>query len=146
LKLQQTFTRGKKAVDNVRQIPLPGNTTKGRCRYISQDLLKQVQKLQSPQSFRIHLDVITDIPDEVQLIVYCRVADEEKKIFLEHHLYCLNVVGVCATAQAISDKFNQFIEERGLDWKKCKSVTTDGEAAMQASPNGCYTKYKNRFP
>jgi len=69
-----------------------------------------------------------------------------RKTILEHYLYCLNVVGVCASAQAISDKFNQFIEERGLDWKKCKSVTTDGAAAMQASPNGCYTKYKNRFP
>ena len=69
-----------------------------------------------------------------------------RKTILEHYLHCLNVVGVCATAQDISDKFNQFIEERGLDRKKCKSLTTDGEAAMQPSPNGCYTKYKNRFP
>jgi len=34
--------------------------------------------LQNPQSFRIHPDVITDISDEVQLVVHCRVADEEK--------------------------------------------------------------------
>jgi len=82
--------------------------------------LKQLlHKLQNPQSFRIHLDEITDISDEVQLVVYCRVADEEKGI-LEHYLYCLIVVGLCATAQVISDKFNQFIEERGLDWTKCK--------------------------
>jgi len=27
----------------------------------------------------------------------------------------LNVVGVCATVRAISAKFDQFIEERGLD-------------------------------
>ena len=65
-----------------------------------------------------------------------------RKTILEHYLYCLNVVGVCATAQVISDKFNQFIEERGLDWKKCKSVTTDGEAAMQASPNGVIRNIK----
>ena len=68
-----------------------------------------------------------------------------RKTILEHYLYCLKV-GVCTTAQGISAKFNQFIEERGLDWKKWKSVTTDGEAATQTSPKGCYTKYKNRFP
>jgi len=59
-----------------------------------------------------------------------------KKItILKYYLYCLKV-GVCTTAQAISAKFNQFIEERGLDWTKCKSVTTDGAAAMQGSTNG----------
>ena len=46
-----------------------------------------------------------------------------RKTILEHYLYCLNVVGVCAAAQVISDKFHQFIEERGLDWKKCKFVS-----------------------
>ena len=86
----------------------------------------------------------TDISDEVQLIV--QLGLPMRKTILEHYLYCLNIVGVCANAQAISAKFNQFIRERGLDWKKCKSVTTDGEAAMQPSTNGCYTKDKNRFP
>jgi len=66
-----------------------------------------------------------------------------KKItILKYHLYCLKVVGLCATAQVISDKFNQFIEERGLDWKKCKSVTTDGAAAMQGSTNGVVRNIK----
>jgi len=76
----------------------------------------------------------------------CSLGLPLRKTVLKHYLYSLKVVGVCASAQVISDKFNQFIEKRGLDWKKCKSVTTDGEAAMQPSPNGCYTKYKNRFP
>ena len=82
--------------------------------------MKQLlHKLQKPQSFRIHLDEITNIADEMQLIVYCRVADEERTI-LEHYLHCIKVVGVCATAQAISAKFTQFIEEHGLDGTKCK--------------------------
>jgi len=98
-------------------------------------LLKQLlHKLQNPQSFRIHLDEITDVSDEVQLMSI--VGLPMRKKILEHYLYCLKVVGLCPRAQAISAKFNDFIEERGLDWKKCMSVTTDGEAAMQASPNG----------
>ena len=83
----------------------------------------------------------TDISDEVQFL--CSLGLPLRKTILEHYLYCLKVVGVCPTAQAISAKFHQFIEERGLDWKKFKSVTTDGQAAMQASPNGVKG---NRFP
>ena len=56
-----------------------------------------LHKLQNPQSFRIYLDEITDISDKVQLIVYCRVANEEKAI-LDHYLHCLKVVRVCTTA------------------------------------------------
>ena len=64
-----------------------------------------------------------------------------KKItILKYYLYCLKV-GVCTTAQAISAKFNQF-EERGLDWTKCKSVATDGAAAMQGSTNGVVRNIK----
>jgi len=50
-------------------------------------------------------------------------------------LYCLKVVGVCATAQVTSAKFNLLIEERGLDWTKCTSVTAHGAAIMQGSTN-----------
>ena len=82
LELPLTFARRKKAVDRLRKIPLSGKTTKCRCLYLSEDLLKQLlQKLQNPQSFRIHLDVITDISYEVQLVVYCKVADEENNNF-----------------------------------------------------------------
>ena len=65
-----------------------------------------------------------------------------KKTILEHYLYCPKVLGLCATAQATSAKFNPLIEERGLDWTKCKSVTTDGAAAMQGSTNGVVQNVK----
>ena len=64
---------------------------------------------------------------------------------MEHHLCCLKV-GVSATAQAIFDRLNQFFEEHGLDWTKCKSVTTDGAAAMQDSTNKVIRKIKNLSP
>jgi len=65
-----------------------------------------------------------------------------KKTILEYYLYCLNVLGVCATAQATFAKFQPLTEERGLDWTKCKSVTTDGAAAMQRSTNGVVRNIK----
>jgi len=137
---------GKKAVDKVTQIPLSDNTTKRRCLHISDDLMKELlDKLKKAQSFGIQLDETTDISDEVQLIVYCRFADEETKTIVEHYLCCLKV-GVCATAQAILAKLNQFIEKNSLDWTKCKSLTTDGAAAMQSSTNGVVRKILNVSP
>ena len=54
--------------------------------------------------------------------------------------------GVNATAQAIFDRLNQFFEKHGIGWTKCKSVTTDGAAAMQRSTNGVIRKIKNVSP
>ena len=59
-----------------------------------------------------------------------------KKTILEYYLYCPKVLGHCATAQACFAEFQPLIEERGLDWTKCKSVTTDGAATMQGATNG----------
>ena len=108
------------------------------------DWLKQLfGKLNKSQSC-IQLDETTDILDEVLLIVYCRIADEETKTIVERYFCCLKV-GVCATVQAIFAKLNQFIEKHGLDWTKCKSVTTNGAAVMQYSTNGVVRKTKNVF-
>ena len=90
----------------------------------------------------MQLDEITNISDEVQLIVYCRFADEEAKTIVEHYL-CCRKVGVSATAPAIFDRLNQFFEEHDLHWTKCKSVATDGAAAMQDSTNEVIRKIKN---
>ena len=70
---------------------------------------------------------------------------KEAKTIVEHHLCCLKV-GVSATAQAIFDRLNKFFEKHGLDWTKCKSVTTDGAALMQGSTNGVIQKIKNVSP
>ena len=93
--------------------------------------------------FCIHFDETIDIPDEVQLIVFCRVADEKTNTNDENYLYCLKNVGVCTTAQAIFAKLKQFIVKYGLVWTKCKSVATDGEAVIQGSSSGLVRKIKN---
>ena len=133
---------GKKADTKVRKIFLSDNTTKRRCDDISKDLLKQlIIKLKTSRAYGLQLDEPTDISDEQQLIVYCMFVDVKAKTIVEHYLCCVKV-GVSATAQSIFDKLNEFIEERDLDWTKCKSVTTDGAAAMQGCKNGVVQKKK----
>jgi len=55
---------------------------------------------------------------------------------------CCPAVEVCATAQAIFAQLNQFTEEHGFDWTKCKSVASNEEGAMQGSTNGVVRKTK----
>ena len=137
---------GKKAVTKVREIPLSDNTTKRRCHDISKDLLKQlIIKLKTSPAYGLQLDETTDISDEQQLIVYCRFVDAKAKTIVEHYL-CSVKVGVSATAQSIFDKLNEFIVEHDLDWTKCKSVTTDGAAAMQGCKIGVVQKIKKVSP
>jgi len=50
------------------------------------------------------------ISEEVQLILWCRFANQETKT----ELCCLNV-GVCSTAKAIFAELNQFTEKHGFD-------------------------------
>jgi len=63
------------------------------------------QLLKKAQLFGIQLDEKADIADEVQLILYCRFADEETKRIVVYYLCCLTD-GVYATAQAIFAKLN----------------------------------------
>ena len=97
------------------------------------------------RSYGIQLEKTADLSDEVQLIAYYKFANKEGKIIVEHHLCCLKV-GVSTTAPAIFDRLNQFFEEHGLDWTKCKSVTADKAAAMQDSSNKVVRKIKNLSP
>ena len=136
---------GKKAVTKVREISLSDNTTKRRCDDISKDLLKQIIKLKTSPAYGLQLDETTDISDEQQLIVYCRFLDAKVKNIVEHCLCCVKD-GVSATAQSIFDKLHEFIVEHDLDWTKCKSVTTDGAAAMRGRKNGVVQKIKKVSP
>ena len=64
---------------------------------------------------------------------------------VEQYLLCQSV-GVRATAEMIFQKLNEFFEKERLDWSKCKSVTTDGAAAMQGSQKSVVKRIKQLSP
>ena len=51
-----------------------------------------------------------------------------------------------ATANAIFEKLDDYLKEKGLNWENYKSVTTDGAAAMTGSINGVVKKIKEPSP
>ena len=137
---------GKEAVDKVSKISLSDTTVYRRCQSIATDLEDQlIEKLKQSPSFAIQLDETTDVSSKAQLIVFCRFASISNKKITEHYLFC-KPLGVDATANAIFEKLDDYLKEKGLSWENCKSVTTDGAAAMTESINGVVKKIKERSP
>ena len=96
-------------------------------------------------SFAIQLDKTTDVSSEAQFIVFCQFANIASKKITEHYLFCKPLV-VDATTNAIFEKLDDYLKDKGLSWKNCKSVTIDGAAAMTGSINGVVKKIKERSP
>ena len=111
-----------------------------RCAILSDNLEEQlIQKMKSAPSYSIQLDETTDVSSEAQLIVFCKFPDMEKETLSEHYLFC-RPIGVHANAENIFGTINEYFTEKNIDWKKCKSVTTDGAAAMVGRVNGVIRK------
>ena len=137
---------GKEAVDKVSKISLSDTTVYRRCQSIATDLEDQlIENLKQAPSFAIQLDETTDVSLEAQLIVFCRFANIASKKITEHYLFC-KPLGVDATANAIFERLDDYLKEKGLSWENCKSVTTDGAAAMTGSINGVVKNIKERSP
>ena len=125
-----------------RQIPLSDSTTKHRCDRISEDLLNQsLDKLKRAHSYGIQLNKTADISDDILLIVHFQFADEEATAIVEYYLCCLKI-GASAAAQTIFDRLNQVFEEHGLDWTKCKSVSTNRAIAIKVPQMELFGKSK----
>ena len=104
-----------------------------------------ILKLKNAPSFTIQLDETTDVSSQAQLDVFCRFANSTREKIAEHYLFC-KPLGVDATANSIFGKLNDYIQEKGLIWENCKSVTTDGVAAMTGSIKSVVQKTKEVSP
>ena len=91
------------------------------------------------------MDETTDVGSEAQLLVFCRFPDVELNKISDHYLFC-QPLGVNANSTAIFQKLDDYFKQNNLSWKKYKSVTTDGAAAMQGTINGAVSKIKDVSP
>ena len=137
---------GKSSVAKIAQIPLSDTTISRRSLSIGEDLENQlILKLKKAPCFSIQLDETTDIGSEAQLLVFCRFADVELNKISEHYLFC-QPLRLMATSEAIFQKLDYYFKQNKLSWENCKSLTTDGAAAMRGKINGVVAKIKKFSP
>jgi len=76
------------------------------------------------------MDESTDIQNNSILLTYVRYIDHDESDMKEDIL-SVSELSTHTTSSEISKVLNGFIEERGLEWKNCIGVCTDGAACLR---------------
>lgn len=102
-----------------------------------------IERIKNSRYFAIQLDETTDVADLVNLLVYVR--SEYDGAVQEDFMFC-QPLETRTTAEHIFQVLNTFIQENGLDWKKCVGVCTDGARAMTGRNSGVAVRIREVAP
>ncbi|GFT40404.1 zinc finger MYM-type protein 6 [Trichonephila clavipes] len=117
----------------LQSIPLSNDSVSRRIDDIAEDVEQQLfGKLRD--KFSIQLDEATDSNKDAHFIAYVRFWDGMSAV--EELLFC-KPIKLKATAIALFDILNNFINEANIEWKNCVGICTDGARTM----SGRFKKY-----
>ncbi|KAJ4931380.1 hypothetical protein JOQ06_025677, partial [Pogonophryne albipinna] len=98
-----------------------------------------IERIKSSSYYSIQLDETTDVADLANLMVYVRY--EHDGAAQEDFLFC-QPLETRTTAEHIFQLLDAFVQENGLEWKKCVGVCTDGARAMTGRHSGVAARIK----
>ncbi|KAJ4925496.1 hypothetical protein JOQ06_018226 [Pogonophryne albipinna] len=102
-----------------------------------------IERIKSSSYYSIQLDDTTDVADLANLMVYVRY--EHDGAAQEDFLFC-QPLETRTTAEHIFQLLDAFVQENGLEWKKCVGVCTDGARAMTGRHSGVAARIKEVAP
>jgi len=119
---------GRKYGDDIRKIALSNDTVSNRISDINKDQLIQLMTtIKESPKFSLQLDETSDNTKLAQLLVYVRYVYKES--VEEGLLFCRPMEGH-TTVKDIYRKVDEFLKAKGLEWKNCYGICTDGARAM----------------
>ncbi|GFY32647.1 zinc finger MYM-type protein 6 [Trichonephila clavipes] len=124
-------------------IPLSNGTVSRRIDYIAGDVEQQLFGKLRDKLFSIQLDEATDSNKDVHFIAYVRFWDGMSVV--EELLFCKPIKHK-ATAIALFDILNNFINEANIDWKNCVGICTDGARTMSERFKSIQALVKQKSP
>ena len=92
--------------------------------------------------FALQLDESTDIQNNSILLTNARYIDHDKSEMKEDILSVSELLTHTTSSETFK-VLNGFIEERGLEWKNCVGICTDGAACPTGRNSGFVTKIKD---
>ncbi|KAJ4935391.1 hypothetical protein JOQ06_016927, partial [Pogonophryne albipinna] len=98
-----------------------------------------IERIKSSSYYSIQLDETTDVADLANLMVYVRYKHDGAA--QEDFLFC-QPLETRTTAEHIFQLLDAFVQENGLEWKKCVGVCTDGARAMTGRHSGVAARIK----
>ena len=101
-----------------------------------------IDKTKKSKLFALQLDESTDIQNISILLMYVQYSAHDESDMKEDILN-VSELPKHITSSEIFKVLNGFIEERGLKWKNCIGVCTDGAACLTGTSSGLVTKIKD---
>ncbi|GFT73897.1 zinc finger MYM-type protein 6 [Trichonephila clavipes] len=113
---------GDNLAKELQSIPLSNDTVSRRIDDITKDVEQQLFGKLRDKLFSIQLNEATDSNKDAHFIAYVRFWDGMSAVEL---LFC-KPIKLKATAIALFDILNNFINEANFEWKNCVGICTDG--------------------
>ncbi|GFU28558.1 zinc finger MYM-type protein 6 [Trichonephila clavipes] len=111
----------------LQSIPLSNDTVSRRIDDIAEDVEQQLFGKLRDKLFSIQLDEATDSNKDAHFIAYVRFWGGMSAV--KELLFC-KPIKLKATAMALFDILNNFINEANIEWKNCVGICTDGARIM----------------
>lgn len=135
---------GEKAAKQLDLVPLSADTVSRRIRSMSNDVLKTLtERIKNSRFYCLQLDETTDVADLANLLVYVRYEYEGK---VREDFLCCQPLQTRTTAEHIFQLLDTFVQEHGIDWKRCIGVCTDGARAMCGRHSGVAARIREVAP
>ncbi|GFY12613.1 SCAN domain-containing protein 3 [Trichonephila clavipes] len=121
-------------------MPLSNDTVSRRIDDIAEDVEQQLFGKLRDKLFSIQLDEATDSNKDAHFIAYVRFWDGMSAV--EELLFAK----IKATAIALFDILNNFINEANIEWKNCVGICTDGARTMSGKFKSIQALVKQKSP
>lgn len=134
---------GEKEVREVERIPLSNDTVARRINEMSQWAEEElIRRVVESKYFAVQLDESTDVQSFSQLLVFVRYIWNNN--VHEDILFCKPIIR--GTSEHIFEEMDTYATEKGLQWKKCVGICTDGARAMCGKKSSVVTRVLERSP
>uniref|UniRef100_A0A8C4SUX3 Zinc finger BED domain-containing protein 5 n=1 Tax=Erpetoichthys calabaricus TaxID=27687 RepID=A0A8C4SUX3_ERPCA len=134
---------GEKEVKEIERIPLSNNTVARRidemAEWAEDELIRRVV---CSKYYTLQLDESTDVQGLSQLLVFVRYIWQND--VHEDILFCKPISR--GTAEEIFNAIDSYIKEKGLQWKNCFGICTDGARAMCGKNSSVVTRVLKQSP
>ncbi|MEE6510581.1 hypothetical protein FKM82_030541 [Ascaphus truei] len=134
----------KKQEKQVNMLALSNNTVKRRIVEMADNIEETVvSHLKECRFFSLQVDESTDISDKANLM--CFVRYDFANTTREEFLFCKPLT-TRTTAEEIFNLIDNYINQNGIEWKKCVGLSSDGARAMAGARTRLFPRIKAVAP
>jgi len=134
---------GQSAASKMKDIPLSNITVEMRIPDVAEDTETQlIERIKKSKLIALQLDESTDFQNNSILLTHVLCIDHDES-YMKEDILSVSELPTRTTSSEFFIVLNGFIDERGLEWKNCIGVCTDGTACLTGRNSDLVTKIKD---